>query len=44
MTIEIRPVAFVRSPRIDLTDDDWGGVASVIELAADVPVESGDRR
>jgi tRNA-Thr(GGU) m(6)t(6)A37 methyltransferase TsaA len=40
MIFEMRPVAFVRSPRVEATDDDWGGVASTIELAEDVPAES----
>lgn len=40
MKIEIRPVAFVRSPRVELTDDEWGRVVSVIELADGVPAES----
>jgi tRNA-Thr(GGU) m(6)t(6)A37 methyltransferase TsaA len=40
MRIQIRPVAFVRSPRVALTDDDWGGVVSTIELAEGVPAES----
>jgi len=38
--IAIRPVAFVRSPRVETIDDDWGAVASAIELADDVPAES----
>ena len=32
--IPLEPVAFVRSPRTGLDDDDWGGVVSTIELAA----------
>ena len=40
MNFEIRPVAFVRSPRVETTDDDWGAVVSTIELADDVPAES----
>lgn len=40
MKIEMTPVAFVRSPRGEATDDNWGTVASVIELADDVPAES----
>src|SRR5262245_39755534 len=39
-TIDIRPIAFVTNSRADLADDDWGSVASVIELAPDVPTES----
>jgi tRNA (Thr-GGU) A37 N-methylase len=40
MKFEIQPIAFVRSPRVELADDDWGGVASVIELAPELPHES----
>ena len=40
MTFGIHPVAFVRSPRVAAVDDDWDTIASVIELAADVPPES----
>jgi len=40
MKIEIEPLAFVRSPRVDTSDDDWGGVRSVIELAPDLPADS----
>jgi len=40
MTIEIRPVAFVRSSRVEPIDDGWGAVTSVIELVEDVPAES----
>ena len=40
MNFDIRPVAFVRSPRVEAVDDDWDTIASVIELAADVPPES----
>jgi len=38
----IEPIAFVRSPRGDLTDDGWGAVDAVIELAPDIPAESLD--
>lgn len=31
--IELNPVGRVRSPRIEVTDDDWDGVVSEIELA-----------
>jgi len=40
MTIEIRPIAFVRSSRVETIDDDWDAVTSAIELAEDVPAES----
>ena len=38
----LTPIATVRSPRIALTDDDWGRVESVIELAEGIPAESLD--
>jgi tRNA-Thr(GGU) m(6)t(6)A37 methyltransferase TsaA len=40
MKIEIEPLAFVRSPRVDLSDDDWGGVKSIVELVPDLPADS----
>jgi tRNA-Thr(GGU) m(6)t(6)A37 methyltransferase TsaA len=40
MNIVIEPVAFVRNSRQDLTDDDWGEVASTLELAPDVHADS----
>lgn len=42
MTLDMRPVAFVRSPRTTPDDDDWGDVLSVVELADDVPDASLD--
>src|SRR5262249_493431 len=30
----------VRSPRVEVVDDDWGAVRSVIELAPELPEES----
>jgi tRNA-Thr(GGU) m(6)t(6)A37 methyltransferase TsaA len=30
--VRIRPIGVVRSPRAELTDDNWGGVTSAIEL------------
>ena len=36
------PVGFVRSPRVEVTDDYWGDVESVIELAPELPTESLD--
>ena len=30
--IALEPIAYVRSPRTDLRDDDWGGVTARIEL------------
>jgi tRNA-Thr(GGU) m(6)t(6)A37 methyltransferase TsaA len=32
----IKPVAFVRNSRFDLTDDEWGTVISTIELAGGI--------
>jgi tRNA (adenine37-N6)-methyltransferase len=32
MSIEIEAIAFVKSPRVEVRDDDWGAVASAIEL------------
>lgn len=40
MQIEMTSVGYVRSPRAELTDDDWGAVASVIELVPDLSPES----
>jgi tRNA-Thr(GGU) m(6)t(6)A37 methyltransferase TsaA len=40
MQIEMKPIAYVRSPRTELTDDDWGGVASTIELVPALSPES----
>lgn len=40
MPIEMKPIGYVRSPRAELTDDDWGAVASVVELVPDVSPES----
>jgi tRNA-Thr(GGU) m(6)t(6)A37 methyltransferase TsaA len=36
----VRPIAFVRSPRTDVSDDFWGAVESEIELCSDIPPES----
>lgn len=40
MTITLRPIAVVRSPRKEVVDDDWGEVASVIELSPDLDEDS----
>jgi len=40
MTITLRSVGIVRNQRHDLSDDDWGAVASVIVLDDGVPEES----
>ena len=42
VTITVEPVAFVRSPRRDLRDDDWGSVRSRIELVEGVPDDALD--
>jgi tRNA-Thr(GGU) m(6)t(6)A37 methyltransferase TsaA len=39
-SITVRPVAFVRNERKDLSDDDWGAVASIVELAPELDPES----
>ena len=36
----VRPIAFVRSPRVEVSDDFWGTVESEIELCPDIPPES----
>jgi tRNA (adenine37-N6)-methyltransferase len=38
--IVLQPVAFVRSSRTDLSDDDWGEVRSTLELAPGVHPDS----
>ena len=38
--ITLEPVGYVRSPRKDLRDDDWGGVTARIELAEKFPPEA----
>lgn len=40
--LTVEPVAFVRSPRTSLTDDDWGKVLASIELADAYPAEALD--
>jgi tRNA (adenine37-N6)-methyltransferase len=40
--ITVGPVGFVRSSRSDLTDDDWGAVASRIELVESLSGENLD--
>jgi len=40
MEICLTPIGFVRSPRTDTRDDDWGVVESVIELGAEFDVEA----
>ena len=34
--ISLTPIGHVKSPRNDLSDDDWGGVRATIELAPDL--------
>lgn len=38
----IYPIATVHSPRVEVSDDFWGGVVSEIELVAELPAESFD--
>ncbi len=33
--ITVRPIGVVRAPRVELTDDEWGGMISQIELDAE---------
>lgn len=40
MKIEMQPVGFVRTSRQDLSDTDWGGVASTIELVPEMVPEA----
>jgi len=40
--IEMEPIGVVRSPRADLTDDNWGAVISTIELREDIPEDALD--
>lgn len=42
MRIVVEPVAYVRSSRDDLRDDDWGRVRSRIELVDGLPDEAFD--
>lgn len=40
MPIEMKPIGYVRSARTELIDDDWGAVASVVDLVPDVSPDS----
>jgi len=40
--ITLQPIAVVRSPRVEVTDDYWGDVVATIELAHNVPAASLD--
>jgi len=40
--IAVEPIAYVRSPRTDVRDDEWGSVTARIELTRDFPPESLD--
>jgi tRNA (adenine37-N6)-methyltransferase len=40
--IAMTPIGHVKSPRNDLSDDDWGAVRARIEIAADLPEECLD--
>src|ERR1039458_226703 len=42
MEILLKPVAFVKNSRRNLSDDFWGDVISEIELEASIPTESLD--
>lgn len=42
MEISLKPIAIVKNPRTDLSDDYWGNVISEIELLEDVPADSFD--
>lgn len=37
-----KPIAYVRSPRTEVSDDFWGGLVSEIELADGIPTDSLD--
>lgn len=39
-SLTMSAIAIVRSPRVDLDDDDWGAVSSVIELVPEMSAES----
>jgi tRNA-Thr(GGU) m(6)t(6)A37 methyltransferase TsaA len=38
----VRPIAYIRCPRIEPIDDFWGKIVSDIELAAELPEDSLD--
>jgi tRNA-Thr(GGU) m(6)t(6)A37 methyltransferase TsaA len=40
MKIAMKPIAYVRTSRDDLSDDDWGDVSSTIELVEDLSAET----
>ena len=40
--IALRPIGFVHSPRCEVSDDFWGDVIAVVELADDLPPDSLD--
>ncbi len=40
--IEMEPIGAVRSPRVDVEDDNWGDVVSTIALRAELAAESLD--
>ena len=42
LSVTLTPVAFVRSPRRDVTDDGWGRVKARVELVEDLPPDSLD--
>ena len=40
MLLALTPIGFVRNDRKDLSDDDWGAVTSVVELAPHLDADS----
>lgn len=42
MKFEIKPIAFVKNSRREMTDDFWGDVISEIELTEEIPAEAFD--
>jgi tRNA (Thr-GGU) A37 N-methylase len=40
MSIQLRPIGFVRAARTEVLDDEWDSVAARVELADDVPDEA----
>ncbi len=39
-TISLKPIATVKSPRVEVEDDNWGDIVSVIELDESMPDEA----
>lgn len=38
--VTLKPIALVKSPRLEIKDDNWGDVVSIIELDASMPEEA----